>query len=56
MGVNYSIFVIDVKNEKEFCYSSLNPFHEEITGFSTENIRGKKPEDVLPKDIANECI
>ncbi|MGM0613905.1 MAG: PAS domain S-box protein, partial [Bacteroidota bacterium] len=51
-GISQSIFVVDVLENGEFRYVSLNPQHEKITGVSTDFIKGKKPEDVLPKEAA----
>jgi PAS domain S-box-containing protein len=51
-GISHSIFVVDVLENGDFQYSGLNPQHEKITGISTDFIKGKKPEDVLPEQAA----
>lgn len=54
-GVEESIFVVDVINQgEEFRYVGLNPFHEYLTGISSTQLMGKRPEDVLsPKSAAD---
>jgi PAS domain S-box-containing protein len=51
-GISHSIFVVDVLENGDFQYAGLNPQHEKITGISTDFIKGKKPEDVLPEEAA----
>jgi PAS domain S-box-containing protein len=53
-GISHSIFVVDVLENGNFQYAGLNPQHEKITGISNDFIVGKRPEDVLPKDVAQE--
>lgn len=50
--IQASIFVVDVLDDGDFRFSGLNPVHETLTGISTENFRGKTPEQVLPADLA----
>lgn len=42
-----SIFVVDVLEDGDFRYLALNPTHERWIGIRSEELRGKKPEDVL---------
>ncbi len=52
--LNVAIFVFDVTENGDFIFQELNPTHEELTGFKTKEVKGKKPKDFLPPDIANE--
>lgn len=47
-----SIFIVDVLPDGDFRYVSLNPIHERLTGLSSETLRGKPPEAVLPPELA----
>ncbi|MBD2528549.1 GAF domain-containing protein [Nostoc flagelliforme FACHB-838] len=48
-----SIFVVDVLEEGDFRYVALNPTHERWIGIRSDDLRGKKPEDILsPIDAA----
>jgi len=49
--LNVAIFIFDVVNGK-FVFEYLNPAHEMLTGFKTEEVRGKTPYEFLPQDIA----
>jgi PAS domain S-box-containing protein len=51
-SVQTSIFIVDVLEDGDFCYVALNPTHERWIGISSENLRGKKPEDILSPDDA----
>lgn len=52
-SVQTSIFVVEVLEEGDFRYVALNPTHEQWLGISSEDLRGKKPEDILsPVDAA----
>lgn len=62
-SVQTSIFVVDVLEDGDFQYVALNPTHEQWVGISSEDVRGKKPEDILtPVDAAkvrqhyNDCV
>ncbi|AUT00483.1 ATPase [Nostoc sp. CENA543] len=46
-SVQTSIFVVDVLENGDFCYVGLNPTHERWIGISSQDLRGKKPEDIL---------
>lgn len=52
--LNVAIFIFDVDENGNFIFQELNPTHEELTGFKTEDIKDKKPKDFLPPEIANE--
>lgn len=43
-----AIFIIDVDAKGDFRFNSLNPAHEEISGFKNEEIKGKTPEELVP--------
>jgi PAS domain S-box-containing protein len=46
-SVQTSIFVIDVLENGDFEYVALNPTHERWLGIKSEELRGKRPEDIL---------
>lgn len=46
-SVQTSIFVVDVLQDGDFQYVALNPTHEQWVGIRSEDLRGKKPEDIL---------
>jgi PAS domain S-box-containing protein len=46
-SVQASIFVVDVLEDGDFQYVALNPTHERWIGIRSDELRGKKPEDIL---------
>ncbi|WP_414577034.1 GAF domain-containing protein [Anabaena sp. CCY 9402-a] len=46
-SVQTSIFVVDVLENGDFSYVALNPTHERWIGIRSQDLRGKKPEDIL---------
>ncbi|AZO94238.1 sensor domain-containing diguanylate cyclase [Halocella sp. SP3-1] len=50
-----AIFLIDVVGDS-FKYRRLNPVHEELSGFSSEEIKGKGPQDLFNKPLAKRLI
>ncbi|BAY64151.1 multi-sensor signal transduction histidine kinase [Calothrix brevissima NIES-22] len=42
-----SIFVVDVLEDGDFRYVALNPTHERWIGIRSDELKGKKPEDIL---------
>jgi PAS domain S-box-containing protein len=42
-----SIFVVDVLEDGDFRYVALNPTHERWVGLRSDELKGKKPEDIL---------
>ncbi len=46
-SVQASIFVVDVLENGDFEYVALNPAHERWIGICSDDLRGKKPEDIL---------
>ncbi|WP_375511362.1 GAF domain-containing protein [uncultured Nostoc sp.] len=55
-SVQVSIFVVDVLEDGDFRYVALNPTHERWIGIRSDDLRGKKPEDILsPIDAAKVC-
>ncbi|MCC5608466.1 GAF domain-containing protein [Nostoc sp. CHAB 5834] len=62
-SVQASIFVVEVLEDGDFRYVALNPTHEQWIGIRSDDLRGKKPEDILsPNDAAKvrqhyaECV
>ena len=51
-GSAVSIFVVDVLGNGEFRYVGLNPIHEQLTQFTTAQVKGKTPEQILPPSSA----
>ena len=51
-NAQYGIFIVDVLENGTFKFVGLNPIHEQLTGISTEEIRGKTPEQILSPDLA----
>lgn len=48
-----SIFVVDVLEDGDFRYVALNPTHERWVGLRSDELKGKRPEDILsPMDAA----
>ncbi len=61
--VNYAIFVVDIGADDTYCYRSINPLSEQISGLTNEEFAGKTPEQIFPPAIAksvlqhyNDCI
>ncbi len=48
-GTEVAIFIIDVDATGDFHYNRLNPACERLTGLTTEWIRGRRPEDLVPR-------
>jgi PAS domain S-box-containing protein len=55
-AVNYSIFVIDVEAGGVFRFSGINRNHEISTGFSSDEIAGKTPNEIFEPVIAENII
>lgn len=49
--LNVAIFTMNVIDGK-FVFDFLNPTHEQLTGYTTEEVKGKTPHEFLPEDIA----
>ena len=47
-AVELGIFVVDVTPDGEFRYFEANPAHERATGFSSDRVKGLRPEDLAP--------
>ena len=47
-GLDNPVFVIDVTPDGDFIYSDSNRAHQIISKISLEEIRGKRPEDLVP--------
>lgn len=50
-SVDISIFVLDVNENNEIRYAGANPAFEHLTGLKSQNITGKKPEEVMSKEF-----
>ncbi|BAZ39796.1 two-component sensor histidine kinase [Calothrix sp. NIES-4101] len=55
-GVDYTLFVIDVGDDGKLRYSAWNLAATRITGFKSEDVYGKTPEDLFPKEIATNFL
>lgn len=47
-GLDNPVFVVDVTPDGDFIYSDSNRAHQIISKISLEEIRGKRPEDLVP--------
>jgi two-component system CheB/CheR fusion protein len=45
-GLDLPIFVVEVTDAGDFVYESNNPASAQIIGYTTETLRGKRPEDL----------
>ena len=54
--VNYSIFVVEVLHDGTYCFKGINPLHEKLTGIRSDEIIGKKPQQLFPPAVAEEVI
>jgi len=45
-GIDIPIFVVEVTDTGDFIYESNNPASAQIIGYTTETLRGKRPEDL----------
>lgn len=48
-----AVFVIRVDDGPVFRYVDSNPYHEQLTGISTETLREKTPHELLPEPVAS---
>ena len=62
-GVDQSIFVLDVRDDNDFVYTSVNPEWEAITDFKASDVIGKRTNEILKNssliflnDKVKECI
>jgi len=51
-GIEAAVFIVDVLENGEFRYVSINPTHERMSGLRNSEIQGKTPQEVLAPDIA----
>ncbi|MEQ9236320.1 PAS domain S-box protein [Coleofasciculus sp. E2-BRE-01] len=51
-GIEAAVFIVDVLDNGEFRYVSINPTHERMSGLRNSEIQGKTPQEVLAPDIA----
>lgn len=47
-GTDSSLFIIDVTEDGDFVFNSLNPAHERTSGIKTEEVKGKTPDELAP--------
>jgi two-component system NarL family sensor kinase len=47
-----ALFIVDVTPDRSFVFRQLNPIHERLTGLSSAALRGRRPQECLPADIA----
>ncbi|MEQ9485598.1 PAS domain S-box protein [Coleofasciculus sp. F4-SAH-05] len=51
-GIEAAVFIVDVLENGEFRYVSINPTHERMSGLRNSEIKGKTPQEALTPDIA----
>ncbi|MEQ8960288.1 MAG: PAS domain S-box protein, partial [Coleofasciculus sp. C2-GNP5-27] len=51
-GIEAAVFIVDVLENGEFRYVSINPAHERMSGLRNSEIQGKTPQDALTPDMA----
>ncbi|MEQ8536580.1 MAG: PAS domain S-box protein [Coleofasciculus sp. D1-CHI-01] len=51
-GIEAAVFIVDVLENGEFRYVSINPTHERMSGLRNLEIKGKTLQEVLTPDIA----
>ncbi|EDX73204.1 PAS fold family [Coleofasciculus chthonoplastes PCC 7420] len=51
-GIEAAVFIVDVLENGEFRYVSINPTHERMSGLRNSEIKGKTLHEVLTPDIA----
>ncbi|MEQ9622721.1 PAS domain S-box protein [Coleofasciculus chthonoplastes] len=51
-GIEAAVFIVDVLENGEFRYVSINPTHELMSGLRNSEIKGKTPQEALTPDIA----
>jgi PAS domain S-box-containing protein len=50
------IFVIRVEEDGEFCFETFNPVSERLTGFTSEQARGRRPHQLVPEPEASRLV
>lgn len=50
--IDMAIFAMDVVDGPDFVFVGLNPAHERLTGLRSDDIRGKRPGEFLPAELA----
>ncbi len=53
-GTQDALFLLDIDEEKKFRYRQLNRAYEKMSGLTTEQIRGRTPEEVFSKELAEQ--
>ena len=54
-GIQHGIFVVDITEENDFRFAAINPAEEELTGLRSEDVCGKRPEDLAPEFLPVEA-
>lgn len=47
-----AIFLVRVEPGRRFIYEAFNPASERASGYRNEDVRGKAPEDLMPRELA----
>jgi len=51
-GIEAAVFIVDVLDNGEFRYVSINPTHERMSGLRCSELTGKTPAEALTPDLA----
>ncbi|MFP4330615.1 MAG: diguanylate cyclase [Spirochaetaceae bacterium] len=51
-----ALFLLDVVDQGEFRYIKFNRAQEEVSGLRSEDVRGRRPEEILTGEYATEAI
>lgn len=51
-GIEAGVFIVDVLENGDFRYVSLNPIHERMSGLRNSEVQGKTPQEILAPDVA----
>lgn len=55
-GIEAAVFILDVRENGEFCYAGLNGIHEQISGITAAQIEGKTPQELLGDEAAKPVL
>lgn len=47
-----ALFWVEVQGDGTFVFGDTNPAHQQLTGFPEGSLRGRRPDQVLPPDLA----
>ncbi|MDA8746904.1 PAS domain-containing protein [Litoreibacter sp.] len=54
--IDQPMFLLDVSREREFRFRGLNLRHQQLSGMHIEDIKGRRPADVLPARLADSLV